>query len=209
MGRLTRIGERCTGLVIPLFFSLSVAYPQTGLFCNPTSVATLVRSEGIAERIGDIVLDCSGGVPGATLTSNLTVYLNVNVTNKLAGGSFTDVLLTIDTGSGPVPASSGAQPFAPDAVVFNGVSFTVPASGKVTLRVTNLRADANQAGSGPQQPIVASLSFSGTTGLTVTNVQFTVAIAETGLLATFSSSGVTCTGSPLPGIITLGNLFAV
>ena len=205
----TRIGKKSISLVISLFFFLSVAYSQTGLFCNPTSVATLVRSEGIAEKVGDIVLDCSGGVPGATLTSNLTVFLNVNVTNKLVGSNFTDVLLTVDTGSGPVPASATAQPSAPSAVVFNGVSFTVPASGKVTLRVTNLRADTNQAGSGLQQPILAFLSFSGTTGLTVSNVQFTVAIAQTGLLATFSSNGVTCNGSPLPGIITLGNLFAV
>jgi uncharacterized protein (TIGR03437 family) len=168
-----------------------------------------VRSEGITESVGDIVLDCSGGVPGATLTSNLTVFLNVNVTNKLAGNNFTDVLLTVDTGSGPVPASASAQPFAPSAVVFNGITFTLPASGRVTLRVTNLRANANQAGSGPQQPIVASLSFSGTAGITVSNVQFTVGIAQPGLLATYSSSGVTCAGSPLPGIVTLGNLFAV
>ena len=209
MGRRTPIGKRFTDLALLLCFFLSFAYAQTGLLCNPTSVAALVRSEGITERVGDIVLDCSGGVPFATLTSNLTVFLNVNVTNKLAGNNFTDVLLTVDTGSGPVPSNVAAQPFAPSAVVFNGVAFTVPASGKVALRITNLRANATQAGSGPEQPIVASLSFSGTTGLQVSNVQFTVGITQPGLLATFSSGGVTCTGSPLPGIVNLGNLFAV
>jgi uncharacterized protein (TIGR03437 family) len=212
MGRLIRIarlGERFKVLIVPLFFFVGAAFAQTGLYCNPTSVAVLLRSEGLTERVGDIVLNCSGGAPGAMLKSNLTVFLNVNVTNRLAGNSFTDVLLTVDTGSGPVPANASAQPYAANAVVFNGVSFTVPASGQVTLRVTNLRADANQAGRGSQLPIIAYLSVSGTTDLTVSSVQFIVGITQPGLLATFSSDGVTCTGSLLPGIINLSNLFAV
>ena len=124
MGPLTRIGNRAIWLVFSLSFFLSAAYSQTGLFCNPTSVATSVRSEGIAEKVGDIVLDCSGGVPGATLTSNLTVFLNVNVTNRLVGSNFTDVLLTVDTGSGPVPASATAQPSAPDSVTTSKIRVT-------------------------------------------------------------------------------------
>jgi uncharacterized protein (TIGR03437 family) len=42
----------------------------------------------------------------------------------------------------------------------------------------------------------------------VTNSQVTVAIPQIGLLATFSSNGVRCAVSPLPGIINLGNLFS-
>src|SRR5205085_8058424 len=58
-------------------------------------------------------------------------------------------------------------------------------------------------------PLIAVASFSEGTGrLTVTNPQVTVAIPQIGLLATFSSNGLRYAGSPLPGIINLGNMFS-
>jgi len=190
------------------------AYAQTSLLCTPNASPTQLHSEGIAERVGDIVLSCSGGVAGMVISGNLTFFLNVNVTNKLVDGDFSDVLLTIDTGTGPTPANVSAQPFATDAVVFNGVSFTVPPSGNVTLRLSNLRADASQLGASslnaPPLPVVANVAFSASQGLAIgNNAQFTVGFAQPGLLATYSSGGVTCTGSPLPSLINIGNLFAV
>ncbi|HKX00053.1 MAG TPA: hypothetical protein VJN43_20085 [Bryobacteraceae bacterium] len=168
----------------------------------------IVRSEGVTERMGDILLDCSGGANGAVVAGNLTVFLTVNITNKLATDHFTDVQLTVDTGSGPVPANVSAQPYAANAVVFNGLSFTVPPSGKVALRITNLRGDANQLGSTAQDPILAFLSFNQSTQLAIPSSQFLVAITEPGLLAQYASTGVRCTGSPLPSTISLSNLFA-
>jgi len=82
------------------------AHAQNALLCTPLASPLQVRSEGIAERVGDIELSCSGGIPGNVVTSNLTFFLSVNVTNKLAAdGTVTDVLLTVDTGSGPVPVN--------------------------------------------------------------------------------------------------------
>ena len=193
---------------IAAVLGLNLAYSQTASSCTPTAAAFVLRSEGITERVGDIVLSCSGGTPGAIVKGNLTVFLNVNVTNKLVGNDFTDILLTIDTGSGPTPANATAQMSAPTAVVFNGLSFTVPASGNVTLRVTNVRADANQAEVTPEQPIMATLAFSGSAGLSVSSAQFTVGVTQPGLLAAFSSGSVSCTGSPVPTVLNLGNLFA-
>ena len=178
------------------------------MFCVPSAVPPVVRSEGVAERMGDILLDCSGGTPFAVVAGNLTVFLSVNVTNKLASNNFTDVQLTVDLGAGPAPANVSAQPYAPNAVVFNGLSFTVPASGKAGLRITNLRGDANQLGDAAQQSILAFLSFNQSTQLAASSSQFLVAITEPGLLAQFSSTGVRCTGSKLPASITLANLFA-
>src|SRR5579871_1489057 len=75
------------------------AHAQSALLCTPLAAPAQVHVEGIAERIGDIQLSCSGGVPGTVVTSNFTFFLNVNVTNKLNGGVFSDILLTVDTGT--------------------------------------------------------------------------------------------------------------
>lgn len=212
-------GVRTRQLVLTLFgyclfaavAGANLAYGQSSLLCIPSASPSQVRSEGITERVGAIVLSCSGGVPGYVISGNLTFFLNVNITNKLAANNtFTDVLLTIDTGSGPTPVNVSAQPFGTVGVAFNGVSFTVPPSGNVTIELSNLRADASQLGTAPNQPIVATIAFSGSQGFAVSNnAEVTVGFTLTGLLATFSSSGVTCTGSPLPSLLNIGNLFAV
>jgi len=155
--------------------------------------------------MGDISISCTGGAPGGAVGGNLTIFLNVNVTNKLVN-NFTDVQMTVDTGSGPVAANVSAQPFGVTAVVFNGLSFTLPASGQANLRISNLRGDASQV-NGPQQQIYAYLAFN-QQAPAFPNTQFTVAIAQSGLLTQSSSSQVRCKGSPLPSTITLANLFA-
>src|SRR5208337_2653227 len=126
---MQEITGRYFRFVAPLLLVLIPGYSQTTLTCVPRTAAFLVRAEGIAEKTGDIILDCSGGVPGSTVTGNLTFFLNVNVTNKLAANdTFTDVFLTLDMGSGPIPVNITAVPNGPQAVAFNGVSFTVPPS---------------------------------------------------------------------------------
>ena len=156
--------------------------------------------------MGDILFDCSGGTPGTSFNGNLTFFLTVNVTNKLLANNTVDAPLTVDIGSGPVPANVPAQLFAPNAIAFNGLSFTVPPSGKVTLRITNLRGDAHQLGQ-PELPILVYATFNPGNNVALGSDQFTVAVAEPGLLTQSSSSGVRCNGSPLPSVITLANLF--
>jgi len=204
--------------LLPLIFCFlavvaggNLANAQNSLLCTPLASPFQLRSEGLAERLGNIVLSCSGGIPGNVVTSNLTFFLSVNITNKLAtNGTFTDILLSVDTGSGPVPVLVPAQPLGTQAVVFNGVAFTVPPSGDVTLELANLRGDASQLGSAPTQAITANVAVSGSQGLVIgNNAHFVVGFTQPGLLATFSSGGVTCTGSPLPALINIGNLFAV
>ncbi len=197
-------------LVTPLLFLLVPGYSQTTLTCVPRTADFLVRAEGITERVGDIVLACSGGVPGSTVTGNLTFFLNVNVTNKLAANNtFTDVFLTVDSGSGSVPVNITPVPDGQYGVTFNGVSFTVPPSGNVTLQLTNLRANANQLGISSQQQVTATIAFSTNAGLPLSNNEpVTVGITSPGLLAASSASGVTCTGSPVPSAVNLANLFA-
>src|SRR5690242_2093511 len=151
-----RLGAGFARLLILLAFSLSLAY-SAPFVCTPTAVPALVHAEGLAERLGDILISCAGGAPGGVVGGNLTVFLSVNVTNKLAN-NFTDVRMTVDNGSGPVAANVGAQPFGVGAVVFNGLSFTLSASGQANLRISNLRGDTSNV-SGPQQQVYAFLAF--------------------------------------------------
>ncbi len=194
-----------------LSFLVLCCVPFTGwsqradLTCTATAVPATVRSEGLAERMGDIVLNCSGS-PGAAVKGNLTVFLTVNITNHITTSGSTDALLTINTGAGPVPSGIPGLLVSPSSIMFNGVSLTVPTTGKLDVVLTNIRGAATQAGAGA--PIRAFLGYSNPTGLLLDTSQFVVARPQPGLLASESSSVIRCTGSPLPASIGLSSLFA-
>ncbi|MGD0199492.1 MAG: hypothetical protein ABSD27_01940 [Bryobacteraceae bacterium] len=193
-----------TILLLCSAFALPDAAALT-LTCTPAAVPALVRSEGLAERMGDIVLSCSG-VPGAILTGNLYVFLSIGITNRLSAGNVVDVLLTADTGSGPV--STGATPIlgGPNVVFFTGLSVTVPPSGLVVFRIVNLRGAVAGQGSGGVQAHLAADPL-GTIGFTEPLAR--IAFPVPGLLAGSVSTMVDCHGSAVPASITVGNLFGL
>jgi len=117
--------------MLALFVSLASAQVVVGtvgtgsagpLSCTANvSVPPQLRSEGMTELIGDIVLSCTGGspvAPGLAIpTVNITVSLATNVTSRLLGtGSVTnasEALLLIDEpGSGLTSAVTGTGPGA-------------------------------------------------------------------------------------------------
>jgi uncharacterized protein (TIGR03437 family) len=207
MGPLTPSGSRLVGLNLLLLPLLSVTYAQTGpLFCVASATAPIVRSEGVSERTGDILIECSGGTPGRTTEGNLTVILPVPVSNRLNADNTLDAMLLIDTGTGFQPAAAGI-PHGSQGVAFNGVRFTVPPSGRVSLRVSNLRINVSQFGA-TQRPIQAQLAFNGLNTLSIQNNLPTVAVTDRGLLASFATRGIPCVGSPLPAVIDIPNLLA-
>ncbi len=163
----------------------------------------------MAERVGDIVLTCSGGTPGTVATGNFSVFLNTAITNKISAGNVTDAVLTIDTGSGPAPSSALAMLVAGDQVSFNGVSFTVPANGLVTLRINNLRANASALPAPTHDSIMAFLAINGPSLFSIGGSQFTVAKPTTSLYSLMLES-LTCSqaGSPVPSSLTLDALLA-
>jgi hypothetical protein len=85
---------------------------------NSTSLPTL-RSEGLTEAVGDIVIVCTGGfqLPPGQLSPqvNITVSLTSQVTSRLLNGSVSAALLLLDDpNSGlasPVPGYGPAEPF--------------------------------------------------------------------------------------------------
>jgi uncharacterized protein (TIGR03437 family) len=191
--------------LLPLFLttSLGVLVAQTDLTCQAAAQPPLVRSEGITERVGDIVLNCTGGAPATHITGNLSLFLNVNITDRVASngsGQVTGMILTVDTGSGPQPVNVPGVITGPGAMVFNGVSFTLSATGSATLQLSNVRAAANEVQVFPANMIRATLAYNSQTLLSVPVSQFTVADAEPGLYDGFSSK-IICSqgGSPLPG----------
>ena len=190
------------GIVLFLTFSLGM-YAQKPTTCVASAVPVIVHSEGLAERVGDIVLQCTG-TPGAAVTGSLNVYLPVSITNRInASGYSTDASLSINTGTGNVP--SGVSGLVTNqSISFDGFQFTFPASGVVSLVIDDVRANVNQLGLQQQMPIQAYLGGS----LALENNPVTVAFAVQGLLATSLDSAVTCTGSPTPSSLSLSNLFA-
>src|SRR5271166_6388475 len=66
------------------------ASAQAAVTCGSSvTVTPIVRSQGLTELVGDLVLTCTGGTP--TLAGNpvpavnITVFLNTNITSKVLG----------------------------------------------------------------------------------------------------------------------------
>jgi hypothetical protein len=66
----------------------------------------VLRAEGHAELIGDLVVTCTGGISTpagrAVPWVDFTILLNTNITSRLTNGSFTEALLLIDEPNSPV-----------------------------------------------------------------------------------------------------------
>src|SRR5205809_71863 len=127
------------------FFSVALVavaplFAQGAFICISSAQPPIVRAEGLAERVGDIVLNCVGGQPGATVTTNLTAFLSVNVTNHPTSAGVVDAVLTIDNSVGtpaPAPANVPATLASPSSVVWQGLSFTLSPTGSATIRIAN------------------------------------------------------------------------
>ena len=212
MGPLIPSGERLRSLLTLIIFSACATYAQTPAVsgsCAATAVPNQVRVEGLTEQMGDIVLTCSGSNPGSVLAGNLSVFLPVSITNRIDANNQTqDAVLSVDYGSGFVPTGI-AGTVSGQIVAFNGVSFTVPPSGSLNIKISNLRGNVYQLGTAPVQPIQAQLIFGTPVSILVNQSQLTVAFSQRGLFTTLYDRGnISCAGSPLPASFTLSNLFS-
>ena len=80
--------------------------PSSGqITCSASAVPSLARTAGNTELVGDVVLDCTGGLPtpsGSPVPQiNLRVFLNTNLTSLVTehsatGLDFSEALLLID-----------------------------------------------------------------------------------------------------------------
>ena len=214
-------------------------------------VPPIVRAEGVAEQVGDLVLNCTGGTPTAANTQvpqvNVQIFLNVNVTSRLLADPWSEALLLMDEPgaprpSGPTPPqlvcggpgapldANGTCPIystgnpaetydgttggfvtppppppytarpnifqgrqaAANSIVWLGVPFDPPGTTFTRiLRITNIRANANQLGvSGTLIPsqIQMLISVSGATSVPINNPQQVVAFVQDGMTFTLRDS---------------------
>jgi large repetitive protein len=157
-----------TALAVPLVFAGIASAQVTGggstpLTCNVNTTNTpILRSEGITERVGDIVVTCSGGTilaSGATAPLvNITISLTTQVTSRLLGNSSTvpgasEALLLIDEPNSGLPiAVNGFGPGQPFT------DCTTPASGAVAGGCGPVTV-LTQLGNNPANPTTVGLPF--------------------------------------------------
>ena len=88
--------------------------------CQATAVPPVVRAEGIAELVGDIVLTCINVPPAGNsgpltryLVTDVRVLLNVNVANNVewtgAGEQITDAVLVVNENNCTSPSELGGS----------------------------------------------------------------------------------------------------
>jgi len=196
--------------VLALFAGLAGAQVpnggQTGQLACTASVAVppQLRTEGLTELIGDIVLTCTGGavLPNGSVipTANITVSLGTNVTSRilttgsLNGGptqNISDALLMIDEpGSGLISTIPGTGPQAPQTPCL-GPAGTFPIAG---------------AGPGGCPQVVNNILVPGTGGGTIPVMSSQGGGAPANMyLGLVNSNQVTFSGIPVLPPVTSGS----
>ena len=126
---------------------------SNGFSCTVQSgTPVIVRTEGITELLGDLLMQCTGGIPtlaGKPIPqTNITYTLNTNITSRLLGSGFIDALLLLDepypaplssqnppepVRVGPANPITGAKPYIPQSVcaptTSDTASFTIATNG--------------------------------------------------------------------------------
>src|SRR5579883_3115082 len=187
--------------ILLLTLATSATYAQTQpTRCTVTSVPTQVRAEGLTERMGDIVLQCTGN-PGAVLTGNLSLFFPVSVTNRVDASNLAqDAAFSVDSGLGFVPTATRGL-VSGNNLSFNGLSITVPATGNFNLKISNVRGAMTQQNAAT---VFANLSFF----IPINQSQVAVAFSQKGLYSVSGNTSITCVGSSLPSAIDFADLLS-
>jgi uncharacterized protein (TIGR03437 family) len=174
--------------------------------CVTSATPPVVRAEGLTERIGDILLNCTG-TPGNILTGNISINLNANITNRISSaGTLTGTIFTIDSGAGPQPVLTQPLLLNQSTLVYNGLTIAFSEQGSVNLLIAGIRVNATEIQLDGQ--IIASISVNGA-GLALTSSKVNVGTPQRGLFVSYGSALVCAQdGSPLPTTITFSSLLA-
>ncbi len=151
-----------------------------------------VRVEGLAEIVGDLVIECTGGTPtpaGQQLPSvDFEVELNTEVSSRILEGNRLEALIFIDD---PAPAAQvfgktvfQGQQVEGNRIRWTGVLFDPPGPDRQRiLRFKNIRADASAFESEPrgEAGIILRLDATGVLEAPLGDVLEKVAFTQRGL----------------------------
>jgi uncharacterized protein (TIGR03437 family) len=191
-GVLARTGILCAIAVVFSFAS----FGQTPT-CTASALPPTVHAEGLSELIGDISFSCSGA--SGTVTTQILVALNANVTNRLdTDGNLKNVLIT---GAG----TSLLSPFlvSPTTVSFGSVQL---AGAAASFTITGIRVAVPTVSGGGSTPLITASIVANQ--LNVPSQPFSVAISAATLLSSVLNYGVPCIGSPAPATADFPGLIA-
>jgi hypothetical protein len=153
------IALAAVGLLLGIGSSAANAQTTASFSCTTAaSVNNIVRAEGIAELVGDLVLNCTGGTATAAGSpiplSNVQVSLNTTVTSRIVdAAAISEALILIDD---PYP-TTGVPAFTPPGTAAAGAHATTQL-GCVADNNTNCVITSVGIGFG------AAGSYSGTAG---------------------------------------------
>lgn len=131
------------------------------LICTTSATPLIMHAEEITDAVGPIEIVCTGGPPAASMVENVTILLNVPVTNRINAQNVTDAGFTADSGSGPVAVSSQGLLMFTYSVVWNDVHLTLSPTGSIILRISNIRVDSTAATPSPNGQITADVIVGG------------------------------------------------
>jgi len=180
------------------FSSVSSGAPLSCSASVPTPLNIPVN--GPADQVGDIVLNCTGGVAGTVAVTEVQIMLNSDV----APAAQPELLI-----DNPPPASqvpnvnlfSGALN-GTNSVAFAGIFFTVPGPSAVrVLRITNILVNASSIPS-PGQAVATVSALNSSPSLTVIQPQQTVAAAGVQLQGFVISKSIAPTSCVAPAAVT-------
>jgi uncharacterized protein (TIGR03437 family) len=188
--------------LIPLFPLFAFSFGAFAQTCTVNSTTPSVHSEGLAERVGDVIVSCSGGTAAANVSLSLFVTLNTNITNRLdSNGAPTGISVTVNTGAGAV--ASGTQTLNSATTLFvNGVNYSVPAvpATPAVVTVSGIRAAAGLLSNGTGVPVITA-TVAGVGAQFAATPAIPVALSSLSLLTSTLNNGVPCVGSPLPSTL--------
>jgi hypothetical protein len=159
--------------VVALLSSFAAPAFAQAVTCSASAgVPPVIRSEGVAELVGDVVLNCTGAATPGTI--NVQIFLNAFVTSKWTKNGLSEALLLLNEPSGAAGSGNPINVCPPNhdcttggfnafqgqlqnlqtsasgvtgytSIVWTGIPFTPPGSGTAVIRITNVRADALSA----------------------------------------------------------------
>jgi uncharacterized protein (TIGR03437 family) len=146
--------------------------------------------------IGSIVATCSGGTVGSTVSLNLFISLNTNITNRPdANGVPTNIAVT-GASLGSIAQTSATT------INLSPVNFTVTGA-PVAITISGIRAAVAPLSSGTSgsSPATVTASVLGIGATFPPPAPMPVAFSQPTLLASVLNNGVPCGGSPLPATL--------